>query len=166
MVRRKMIKNLPWFVMKTVFWIITFLLSWCMRIQNSITPAASQNHIWQPITYKFYSLNCWYYSVLYKKSCSQLMIFVSFSLKKIEFPALTVRPLPHLTFCSPTKSNLYLANSLDTVVSDPDLYRLLTYQVSNLMSLFHCLGHTKGSVQACGNCVRFITRTVFTVRNS
>ena len=26
-----------------------------------------------------YSLNCWYYSVVYKKSCSQLKIFVSFS---------------------------------------------------------------------------------------
>ena len=45
--------------------------------------------------------------------------------------------LPHQTFCSPTKSNLHLANFLATAVSEPDLYRLLTFQVPNLMSLFH-----------------------------
>jgi len=37
-----------------------------MRIQdNDITPAASQNCIWRPITNKLYCLNCWYYSVVY-----------------------------------------------------------------------------------------------------
>ena len=35
----------------------------------------------------------------------------------------------HLTSCTSTKSNLYLANSLGTVVSEPDLYRLLTLLV-------------------------------------
>ena len=34
----------------TVFWIETFLLTWCMRIQNKdITPAISQNYIWYPV---------------------------------------------------------------------------------------------------------------------
>ena len=41
-------------------------------------------------------------------------------------------PLPHLTSSTPTKSNLYLANSLPAAVSEPALYRLLTFQVPNL----------------------------------
>ena len=43
-------------------------------------------------------------------------------------------PLSHLTSCTPTKSNLYLANSLVTA-----LYRLLTFHVPKTMSLFRCL---------------------------
>ena len=42
----------------------------------------------------------------------------------------------HLTTCTPTKSNLYLTNSLATAISDPVLYRLLTFQVPSNMSLF------------------------------
>ena len=38
-------------------------------------------------------------------------------------------PLSHLTSCTPTKSNLYLANSLPLAVSEPALYRLLTFHV-------------------------------------
>ena len=53
----------------------------------------------------------------------------------------------HLTSGTPTKSNLYLANSLAAAVNEPALYRLLTFQVPNLMALFCCLGHTKVSVQ-------------------
>jgi hypothetical protein len=37
--------------------------------------------------------------------------------------------LSPLTSCTPTKSNLYLANSLATAVSAPALYRLLTFHV-------------------------------------
>jgi len=69
-----------------------------------------------------------------------------------------VPPLSHLTSCTSTKSNLYLANSLATVVSDPDVQRLITFQVPNLTSLFHSFGCNKGSVQAQGNFKRFITR--------
>jgi hypothetical protein len=58
-----------------------------------------------------------------------------------------------------------LANSLVAVVSDPDLYRLLRFQVPNLLSLFHCLGGTKVSVEVRGKCVCFVTMTVFTVRS-
>ena len=77
---------------------------------------------------------------------------------------LTVPPLSHLTSCTPTKSNLYLANSLATVVSEPDLYWLRTFQIPNLMSLFHCLGRTKGSVQVRGTCM-FRERPGLTVRS-
>jgi hypothetical protein len=38
-------------------------------------------------------------------------------------------PLSHLTSCTTTKSNLYLANSLAVAVMEHDLYRLLTFQV-------------------------------------
>ena len=54
-------------------------------------------------------------------------------------PARTVPPLSHLTSCAPTMSNLYLANSLAAAVSEPALYRLLTFHVPTLMSLFLCL---------------------------
>ena len=45
-------------------------------------------------------------------------------------------PLSHLTSCTPTKSKLYLANSLGAAVSEPALYSLLTFYVPNKMSLF------------------------------
>ena len=51
--------------------------------------------------------------------------------------------LSHLTSCTPTRSNLYLANSLAAAVNEPALYRLLTFQAPNLTSLFRCLGRTK-----------------------
>jgi len=44
MALRQMIKNMPQILLKTVFWIVTVLLSWCMQIEsNDITPANSQN---------------------------------------------------------------------------------------------------------------------------
>jgi len=73
-----------------------------------------------------------------------------------------VPPFSHLTSCTLTKSNFYLANSLAAAVREPDLYRLL----KNIMSLFHCLGHTKLSVQVQGFlCEHFITRYVFSVKS-
>ena len=71
-----------------------------------------------------------------------MMIFVSFSIEKIPSHALTVPPLSHLTSSTPTKSNMYLGNSLATVASEPDLCRPLTFHVPNLLSLFHCLCRT------------------------
>jgi len=48
----------------------------------------------------------------------------------------------------PTKSNVYFTNRLATALSDLDLYRLLTFHVSNLMSVFHFLCHCKGYVNS------------------
>jgi len=42
-----------------------------------------------------------------------------------------VPPLSHLTTYTPSKSNLHLDNSLPTAVSEPALYRLLTFQMPN-----------------------------------
>ena len=161
-----MIRNLLLLLIKTIFSIITFLLIWCMHSQNKdSTSVTSQKYIWHPITNKLYSLNCWY-SVVYKKSCSQLVIFISFSIEKIIIPcsycALFVPP----NLCTPTKSDLYLANSLAAVINEPALYRLLTFQVPNLISLFRCLGRTRVSIQVRGFvCDNFVTKSVLTGRS-
>ena len=90
-----------------------------------------------------------------------------FPLKKLKSPVLTVPPLSHLTSCTSTKSNLYLANSLATAVNEPTLFRLQTFQVTNLKSLFRCLGLTKVSVQVRSFiCEYFVTRYVLTGRSS
>jgi hypothetical protein len=47
-----------------------------------------------------------------------------------------VPPLSHLTSCTPTNSNLYLANYLAAAVSESHLYRLLTLKAPNPKSLF------------------------------
>ena len=65
--------------------------------------------------------------------------------------------LSHQTNCTPTKSSLYLTNSLTTVISAPDLYRLLTFHVPNLIPIFHCLGRTEGSVWFRGFLRYFVT---------
>ena len=74
-------------------------------------------------------------------------------------------PLPQLTPCTPTEPDLYLVNSLATAVSEPDLYRLPTLRVPNLISLFHCLSRTKGSVQARGTCICFVPKPFFSVKS-
>jgi len=48
-------------------------------------------------------------------------------------------PLSQATSCTPTKSNLFLANSLAAAVNEPDLYRLLTFQVPNFIYYPHIL---------------------------
>ena len=65
--------------------------------------------------------------------------------------------LSHLTSHTNTKSNLHLADSLDAAVSEPALSKLLTFQVPNLTSLFHCLCRTKVSVQVWGRGSCFVT---------
>ena len=71
-------------------------------------------------------------------------------------------PLARLTSCTPTKSNLHLANSLAAAESEPALYRLLTFRVPYLVSLLHSVIRTKVSDQVRGTCS--LTKPVFTVR--
>ena len=63
-------------------------------------------------------------------------------------------PYPHIPL---PEDPSYLANSLAAAAaaaaaaeSEPTLYRLLTFHVPNLMSLFLCLGCTKVSIQVRG----------------
>jgi hypothetical protein len=51
-------------------------------------------------------------------------------------------------------------------VSDPGLYRLLTFHMPNLKSLFHSMFCTKESVEVRGLVKCFVTSYVFTVRCS
>ena len=72
----------------------------------------------------------------------------------------------HLPSCTPTKSKLYLGNSLAAARRKPDPCRLLTLQAPNLISLFHCLDCTRVSVLGWGllyECC--VTGYVFTVRS-
>jgi hypothetical protein len=65
------------------------------------------------------------------------MIFVSLSLEKFIIPCSYYAPFvpPHF-LRTPNKSNLYLVNSLAAAVSEPALFRHLTFHVWNLMSIF------------------------------
>jgi hypothetical protein len=96
--------------------------------------------------------------VMYKKPCSQLMIFISFSIEKI------IIPCPYCaSFVPPNLLHThYLVNSLAAAISEPALYRLLTFRVPNLMSLFRCLGRIEVSVQVRGFvCEHFVTKIRF-----
>jgi hypothetical protein len=69
-----------------------------------------------------------------------------------------VPPPSHLTFCTPTRSNLYLSSSLESVFMDRALCKLLTFHVPNLISIFHSLGRlSKESVQVRGSLEVFVT---------
>jgi len=68
-----------------------------------------------------------------------------------------LRPLFHLTSCTRTKSNLYLANSLATVESNPNLCRLLIFHVPNLISHPHCLRHLTGPIRVRNFAIYFVT---------
>jgi hypothetical protein len=94
------------------------------------------------------------------------MILISLSIYKNVYSHTGSVPLPsHLTSCTPTKSNLYLASSLETVIGEPVLYKLLTFHVPNLISIFHSLGHlSKESVQVRGSFEVFVTSLFFTVK--
>ena len=56
----------------------------------------------------------------------------------LQSSALTVSPLSHLPSPVPTKSNLNLADSLPTAISDPDLCRYIKFLVPNFMSNLLC----------------------------
>jgi hypothetical protein len=67
-------------------------------------------------------------------------------------------PPSRLTSCTPTKSNLYFEISCATVLSEPALYILLTFQVPNLISIFFRLGRlSKDCFQVWGFLWTFVT---------
>ena len=70
-------------------------------------------------------------------------------------------PLSHLTSCTPTKSNLYLANLLAAAVSEPVLYSLQIFHVPNLMSPFLCLFHTKYQSRSDAYCMNISQQDTF-----
>ena len=54
------------------------------------------------------------------------MIFIYFPIEKTIIPCFYCALFSHLT-CTPTKSNLYIANSLAAAISAPALYRHILY---------------------------------------
>jgi hypothetical protein len=79
-------------------------------------------------------------------------------------PAGSVPPPSHVTSCTPAKSYLYLDSSLETVIREPVLYKLLTFHNLNLISIFCCLDHLyKESVQVQVSFEIFVTNLFFTV---
>jgi hypothetical protein len=79
------------------------------------------------------------------------MILIPRSIGNVYLPAGSVPRLSHLTSCNPTKSNLYFIITFATVMSEPTLYRLPTFHIPNLMSIFLSLGRLpKESVQVRG----------------
>ena len=87
-------------LIKAVYSITIFLLTRFMHIQNNdITPANSQRCTVNPIANKICSFIFWYYSVLYKISCKELMIFVCCSTKK-KYHDLTLSTLSRIFWTS------------------------------------------------------------------
>jgi hypothetical protein len=80
--------------------------------------------------YKSCSYSLWSFSTMYPIDGYHS----PFHRKNVYSPAGTV-PLPsHLTSCTPTKSSLYLDSSLETVIWESALYKLMFY-VPNFMSI-------------------------------
>jgi hypothetical protein len=75
-------------------------------------------------------------------------------------------PPSRLTSCTPTKSNLYLVSTVETVIREPALYKFLTFHNPNFISIFRRLGRlSKESVQVRGLFRLFITNLFFTVKS-
>jgi hypothetical protein len=54
--------------------------------------------------------------------------------------------------------NFYPASSLETVIREPTLYKLLSFRVLNLITIFRSLGHlSKESGEVRGLCKLFVT---------
>jgi hypothetical protein len=92
------------------------------------------------------------------------MVLIPLSVEKCVLPCWYGAMPSHLTSCTPTKYNLYLDSSLETVIREPTLYKLLIFHVPNIMSIFLRLGRSKESVQVLGSRNIFVTCLYFTVR--
>jgi hypothetical protein len=87
-----------------------------------------------------------------------------FHTKNVYSYSCSMPPLSRLTSCTPIKSNLYLDSSVETVIRERALYKLLTFHNSNLISVFHRLGClSRESVQVRGSFMTFVT-IFFTVK--
>jgi hypothetical protein len=137
-----------------------------MNIQkNNMKPATSQYYVWHPITNKLNRLTADMILLCTKYPVPNSWFLFSFPKKNVYSPAGVV-PLPsHLTSCTPTKSNLYLDSSLETVIREPAQYKPLMFHVPTLMSILRRLGRfSKYSIQVWGSLRFFVTSLLFTVR--
>jgi hypothetical protein len=87
--------------------------------------------------------------------------------RNIYSPAGSVPLLSHFTYCSSSKSTLYFYITFSTIMSEPDLHKLLTFRVPNLISIFHSIGRlAKKSIQARGSLWHLVTKLFFMLRSS
>ena len=80
-------------------------------------PVTSQNCLHHPLLSELLILFCAVQKILFPIDDFRFL----FHKKKYNPLLLTVPPFSHLTSCTPIKSNLYLANSLATVLCDPHI---------------------------------------------
>ena len=131
MVLRNIIENVFLIPHKTLFCITTDLFTSFTHIQhNDIPPATSHKCNSHTVTNKSTPLTADTFLC-----CTKIVFPIDdflflFHRKKIIL-AVTLPPSSHLTSCTPTKSNLYLANCLAAAVSEPAPYRPLTFHVQN-----------------------------------
>jgi hypothetical protein len=99
---------------------------------------------------------------MYEKTCILFMILIPFRQKNVYSPAGSVPPPSHLTFYTPTKSNLYFEISSATALSELSLHILLTFQVPNVVSNLFRLGRlSKESIQVRGFLRSFVKSLFF-----
>jgi hypothetical protein len=115
-------------------------------------------YVWHPITNKLNPLNCWYDYLMHKKTRTLFMTLNPLSIEKCVFS--------HRFGATASPQNLiYLTSSLETVIREPALYKLLTFHNPNLISIFCCLDHlSKESFRVRGSCKLFVTNLFFTVK--
>jgi hypothetical protein len=124
------IKIFIWYLgnWKCILYVTIFILICGMHIQYYDTaPMTLQGYIWWHVTNKIYPFNCWNDSVMYEKSCPQLVINIPFSIEKCIVVCQLISLPYNLTSCIPIKSNLCLSNSpaTDLIVPTHPKYQIL-----------------------------------------
>jgi hypothetical protein len=89
------------------------------------------------------------------------MILILLSIENVYSPAGPVLLPSHPTSCTPTKSNLYLDSSLETVIREPALYKLLTFHNPNLIFIFCHLGHLSKEFVQVWSCFEIFRTNLF-----
>jgi hypothetical protein len=111
---------------------------------------------------KLNTLNCWYDSLIHKKPvpihdshssfCKNMFIHLQVQCHR---PSISPPAFPlNLT--------LYLGSSLESVIREPILYKLLTFHNPNLISIFRCLGRLSNQVE--GSIAFFATSSFFMLK--
>jgi hypothetical protein len=133
------------FFIEAVLHIISFILYWGMNVLNNDTKNTSNL---LSVVYDILSLtNSTLVTADMILLCTQKNLYVSHD-SRFLFCREKCILLLVWWHCPLTKSNLYSDSSFDAATSEHALYKLLTFQVPNLISTFRCLDHlSKESVQ-------------------
>jgi hypothetical protein len=93
------------------------------------------------------------------------MILIPFSIEKVYSLVGSMPPPSLLISYTHTNANLYFDSSLGIIIKEPALYKLLTFQVPILLSIFHRLGHLLiEPIQVRSSVNSFVTSLYFLVR--